>query len=185
MSKYFRFTFEKRKSHTCPICKAPKKYTRYVDLETEDLLPEKYGKCNRIDKCGYHLNPYKDGYAKEVAPGVEKIGSSVPTNAEKKKESFYIPNEILKSTFGNYGQNLFIQNLKQNVPYPFSPEDVDQVCSLYQIGTCQTGYMKGATTFPFIDEKAKVRFIQVKLFDSLNHTINTDSLASMIERQYQ
>ena len=44
--------------------------------------------------------------------------------------------------------------------------------------------MRGGTTFPFIDERANVRFIQVKLFDSLNHTTQTDSLPSMIERQY-
>lgn len=185
MSKYFRFVFEKGGSHTCPSCGVQKKFSRYIDLESEELLPEKYGKCNRIENCGYHLNPYKDGYLREVDTSNGATGSHQPRISTRTSETFFIPSEVLKSTLCCYDQNLFIHNLKHNVPYSFSPEDVDQACSFYQIGTCQTGYLKGATTFPFIDEKAKVRFIQVKLFDSLNHTIRTDSLASMIERQYQ
>lgn len=185
MSKYFRFVFEKGGSHSCPSCGVQKKYSRYIDLETEELLPEKYGKCNRVENCGYHLNPYRDGYLREVDSSNGTPESHQPRISAKTSETFFIPNEVLESTLCCYDQNLFIDNLKHTVPHPFLPEDVDYVCRLYQIGTIHNGYMKGATTFPFIDEKARVRFIQVKLFDSLNHTIKTDSLSSMYERQYQ
>jgi hypothetical protein len=184
MKEYFRYTYEKGKSYTCPSCGANKKYTRYIDVETEELLPEKYGKCNRVENCGYYLNPYKDGYSKGINSSNGPSSPFKPKNSEKLPVTYFIPNEILENTLSEYHQNIFVHNLKQTIPYPFLPEDVDQVCRLYQIGTIQSGYMKGATTFPFIDEKSMVRFIQVKLFDSLNHTKQTDSLTSMIERQY-
>ncbi len=184
MSTYYRYTYKKGISYTCPSCGVPKKFTRYVDQETMELLPEKYGKCNRVENCGYFLNPYKDGYSNgtSLSPG------TTPTNGQKKLEvkpkPFFIPNEILENTIGHYDLNLFVQNLKQTIPYPFPSEEVDNACCLYRIGTIANGYMKGGTTFPFIDERANVRFIQVKLFNSLNHTTQTDSLPSMIERQY-
>jgi hypothetical protein len=184
MSRYFRFVFEKGSSHTCPGCGVPKKFSRYTDLESGELLPEQYGKCNRVEKCGYHLNPYRDGYLRKVNYSSGVSGSPKPGIKTRSSGTYFIPNDVLKNTLHCYDHNLFIQNLKHKVPYPFLPEDVDHVCRLYLLGSIPTGYMRGATTFPFIDEKAMVRFIQVKLFDSLNHTIRTDSLASMLERQY-
>jgi acyl CoA:acetate/3-ketoacid CoA transferase alpha subunit len=37
------------------------------------------------------------------------------------------------------------------VPFPFEVQDVEQVISLYHIGTVQNGYRAGAIMLPFID----------------------------------
>lgn len=61
MSSPHRFILEPYKGpstrYTCPGCDKRKEFTRYVDTETGELLPEHVGKCNRADRCGYHYTP--------------------------------------------------------------------------------------------------------------------------------
>jgi len=52
------------------------------------------------------------------------------------------------------------------------------------LGTVANGYRAGANTFPFIDIKGNVRAVQVKQFDDQNHTIGTDFLHSIIEKDH-
>ncbi len=55
----YRYQFEPKGSqHTCPQCGRKREFTRYTDTRNGDLLPDEFGKCNRADQCGYHLNPY-------------------------------------------------------------------------------------------------------------------------------
>jgi len=66
MNSTYQYQLQKYKGmrtrYECPECEIPGKFTRYIDTVTGELLPDKYGKCERLDNCGYHLNPYKDGY---------------------------------------------------------------------------------------------------------------------------
>lgn len=48
-----------KKETFCPECQH-KKYKRYIDTLTGELLPEQYGRCNRQNTCGYECNPYRD-----------------------------------------------------------------------------------------------------------------------------
>ncbi|PZF74678.1 PG0870-related protein [Taibaiella soli] len=64
----YTYTLDNRKPHKkfkCPNCGEQKSFVRYIDRTTDNYLPEQYGKCDREINCGYHNNPYKDGYAKE------------------------------------------------------------------------------------------------------------------------
>lgn len=58
--KQFKFSLEKyhgaSSRHICPNC-GKKEFVRYVNNETEEYLEEYVGKCNRIEKCGYHYTP--------------------------------------------------------------------------------------------------------------------------------
>jgi len=137
-----------------------------------------YGRCDREAKCGYHLNPYTDGYTKDSTR--RKFKPFKPITAIQA----YMPLETLKQTLQGYEQNTFIQNLLHRVPYPFEPEDIEQVISLYRLGTIQNGYRQSAVTFPFIDQRNNIRAVQVKQFDSDNHTTATDYLHSIIEKQH-
>ena len=58
----YRFTLEKYRGistrYTCPQCGRKHTFTRYIDTENNNqYLSERVGKCNRLDKCGYHYTP--------------------------------------------------------------------------------------------------------------------------------
>jgi hypothetical protein len=184
-----RYIFEKgSKKHHCPNCNK-KRFVRYVDIETGNYLPEQYGKCDRLINCSYELSPYGDGYAKaiwEQEQGRKTNWKLQPPPKKRMSEPTraFIPTDILHRTRAGYEQNDFIQNLLSKVAFPFDVQDVENVISLYHIGTVQNGYRAGANTFPFIDINHNVRAIQVKQFDEDNHTTGTDFLPSIIEKHH-
>ncbi|MDW7691470.1 DUF6371 domain-containing protein [Flammeovirgaceae bacterium SG7u.111] len=189
-SEVYLYTLEKgSKKHHCPEC-SEKRLVRYVDIETGNYLPDQYGRCDREGKCSYHLNPYKDGYAKMICK--QEQGEQTDWKPKQyqlaknliKPNISFIPIDILKQTRTGYEENVFIQNLLTRIAFPFEAHDIEKVISLYHLGTVQRGYRKGAITFPFIDIKGRVRAIQVKQFDKGNHTTGTDFLHSIIEKHH-
>ena len=174
--KTYRYTFEKgSKKHRCPACHT-KRFVRYIDTHTRDYIPEVYGKCDREMKCGYHLNPYKDGYAKN-----QNINTVVPYHHIKpihKPKKVHFSKQEFENTRTAYEENNFIQNLLQNVHFPFEISDIEKVIAQYHLGTVTTAYLKGAVTY--IDSNNNVRAIQVKQFDETNHTTKTNFLHKML-----
>lgn len=194
MTNEYRFKFEKgSKKHRCPDCQK-KTFVRYMDTHTGNYLPDQYGRCDRESNCSYHLNPYRDGYAKaswESEKG-EKSETLKTTyflkpkhkRAIPKAETVFIPFEVFNQTRRGYEQNTFIQNLLYRVPFPFDVKDIERVISLYNLGTVCNGYRAEGITFPFIDKGGNVRAIQVKQFDQTNHTTGTDFIHSIIEKRH-
>ena len=191
MNTEHRYIFEKGgKKHRCPNCDN-KRFVRYIDTQTGEYLPEQYGRCDRESKCGYFLNPYKDGYTKAIWE--QEQGNKTdwkPQQPKRIKKSVnkpqraFIPVEVFNRTRAGYEQNTFIQNLLTRVAFPFEVQDIEKVISLYHLGTVQNGYRAGANTFPFIDVQGNIRAIQVKQFDEQNHTTGTDFLHSIIEKHH-
>ncbi len=137
----------------------------------------------------YHLNPYKDGYAKAIREqehGNKTDWKSQLPKQQKKPQPkpVFIPIKVFKQTLTGYEQNVFIRNLLTKVAFPFEVQDIEKVVSLYHLGTVQNGYRKGAVTFPFIDVQGNIRAIQVKQFNEQNHTTGTDFLHSIIEKHH-
>jgi len=195
MDNEYRYTFDKgSRKHICPEC-GKKRFVRYVDTKTGEYLPEQYGRCDREANCGYHLNPYQDGYSKMIW-GRENGNSIViptrwkpPTTRKVQQppvKPIYFDFEAFKRTLRpeHYENNIFIQNLFGRVQFPFDPADVTRVIELYRLGTVSAGYRSGAVTFPFIDIDGNVRAVQVKQFDEANHTTGTDFLHSILARHY-
>ncbi|MEN2282222.1 DUF6371 domain-containing protein [Algoriphagus sp. SE2] len=191
MDTEHRYTFEKgSKKHRCPEC-TKNRFVKYIDTETGEYLPEQYGRCDRESKCGYFLNPYKDGYAKAIWEQEQGNKTDWRTQTPKrikksanKPKRVFIPVEVFKRTRAGYEQNTFIQNLLTRVVFPFEVQDIEKIISLYHLGTVQNGYRTGANTFPFIDVQGNVRAVQVKQFDEQNHTTGTDFLHSIIEKHH-
>jgi hypothetical protein len=180
------------KKHHCPDCNK-RAFVLYVDTVTGDYLPKQYGRCDRESKCSYHLNPYLDGYAKAIQEQEKGNRSELP-NQWKPRPKKAIPQptpepvffdfDTFRQTLSNYEHNFFIQNLLQNVSFPFEVAVIEKVISLFRLGTISNGYRAGAITFPFIDIKGNVRAVQAKQFDQGNHTTGTDFLHSIIEKHH-
>lgn len=193
MNSRYQFTLEKgSKKHICPDC-GKRRFVRYVDNQTGNYLPERYGRCDRQDNCKYHINPYNDGYEYVRWAHTQTNRSVLPNdwNLSKNKnvdksEPVFIPHNVLENTLSSekYSENVFIQNLLRRVPFPFQTKDVEKVISQYYLGTITSGYLRGAITFPFIDYSQNIRTIQVKKFDYSNHTLNTNFLHSLIKKEY-
>ncbi|WP_417860449.1 DUF6965 family protein [Winogradskyella sediminis] len=178
----YRYIFEKgSKKHQCPACHK-KRFVRYIDVQTQEYLPEIYGKCDREMNCSYHLNPYKNGYAKDNM--IKNDFNYQPNKPIVKPKRVYIPKDVFYKTRTAYEENTFIQNLLNNIAFPFEVIDIENVIAQYHLGTITKGYRKGATTFPFIDIDENVRAIQVKQFNKTNHTTGTDFLHSIIEKHH-
>jgi hypothetical protein len=185
MTKDFRYIFYRSsRKWTCPGC-GKKRFVRYIDNKTGQLLPDEYGKCDRSDSCGYWLNPYKNGYAKEVWKQERTQKQTFGVNPKPlyqpapKREPVYIPAEILEKTLSCYDANTFISNLITKHKFPV--ENIKKVITMYALGTIPSGYRKGAITFPYIDHKGNIHAIQVKEFDRDNHTTGQGFIHSMIE----
>ena len=61
---HYRYQLERYRGrstrHVCPQCGRKNVFTRYVDTENNNIyISEKVGKCNRLDKCGYHYTPHQ------------------------------------------------------------------------------------------------------------------------------
>ena len=91
--KQFKFSLEKyhgaSSRHICPNC-GKKEFVRYVNNETEEYLEEYVGKCNRIEKCGYHYTPKQ--YFDDKG---EKVQFFTRKNVHVEKKSTYYYNEKL------------------------------------------------------------------------------------------
>ena len=101
----FRFILEPYKGtksrYTCPACKRPKKYSRYIDTHTKTHLPFEYGRCDREENCGYHLSPYKDGYLKKETGIYERprVNNHFPKKEFKAKSITFIPQSVFSKQF--------------------------------------------------------------------------------------
>ncbi|AXE17216.1 hypothetical protein DR864_05445 [Runella rosea] len=178
MSDY-RYQFKRYKSPsdrvTCPSCDHKRTFTPYVDTTTGEQLPPQYGKCERVNNCGYELNPYTDGYAKMIwqqergeRPTDWKRYATRPQPFIKRQPPpppVFIPSEVKEASLKAYRQNNFVKYL-QNL---FDASDVEQVTERYQIGT--SSRWQGSTVFWYIDLNANVRAGQIKCFDHTGHTI--------------
>lgn len=159
MNNDFRFQLEPgSRKHICPSC-GKKRFVRYVDTSTGETLPEHYGRCDRAVNCGYHLNPYKDGYSKMIwekengkdsgtrATQIPKFTAKPP---EPPKPISFIDFDIFKQSRKAYSHNNFVKWLKLQ----FDETTVYNLISRYHIGT--SNHWPGATIFWQIDEKGRI-----------------------------
>lgn len=168
----FKLDPTSKKFH-CSEC-GKKTFVAYIDDETKDYIPLKYGRCDRQMKCGYFLSPYPE-YSRSVAQNDWKKGSSAEFQQQKcikplpVKAKAHIPVEVLTTIQCNYERNTFIQNLL-NPPYSLPAKVLERVIAQYQLGTISNGFMSSAVAFPYIDKAGNIRAIQTKLFNGYNHT---------------
>jgi Domain of unknown function (DUF6371) len=160
MSNYRFFLEPYKGSHTrftCPACGSKKTFTRYIDSRTGDRLPELYGICDRSDKCGYILNPYKDGYSQR-AWEESKTAWRRPV-VQAKPEPSFIEYGVFAQSIQAHDSNNFCKFLKRL----FGANTMMEVVNRYQIGTANK--WTGSTVFWQIDQRHRVHAGKIMLYD--------------------
>ena len=170
--------------YTCPGCKQRREFTRYLNTQTLELLPEEYGKCNRAGKCSYHLSPYHiqrngQSYAVQMyeagrtdAWKSSAIRALPPSslasryaNASFPTSVVDIPLNVMQATLGHYQHNAFACLLNAQL----GVEIASKMLLQFHLGT--SAHWPGACVFWLIDEQKRVRGGQIVLLDETGHTV--------------
>jgi hypothetical protein len=163
--KNFKYTLEKysgiKSRFRCPSCQHDKKFTRYINTLTGEYIAEHVGKCERIDKCGYHCKP-KDYF--------QQTGRNLNNEMNVKKGNYimpnsliippsYLPYNLMEATMKSYSENNFIQFMVNQ----FGSTASDELIKKYFIGTSK--HWTGATVFWQIDISGNIRTGKIMLYN--------------------
>lgn len=165
-----RYTLQKTsKKYQCPGCGHQNKFTRYIDNDTKELLPDQVGRCDRENNCGFHYTPkqyFEDN--KQTKQTIQQYRNVKPPirRTEPKKPIDYLPEDILDKSRLNWEQNNFSQFLIQSFGYDVA----DTITGLYQIGNSK--HWKGSTCFWNIDIDLNIRQAKVMHYTLGPGTIN-------------
>ena len=156
----YRYSLEKYNGSssrfTCPNCLKPKKFTRYIDLETNEYVDDSVGICNRENNCGYHKHP-KEHLKNTYSPVTYTL------KPKKNLRTFYHKKEDIKHTLHRYSENKFVQFLLNK----YDKESVFQVLDEYMVGTTSK-IRQGSTIFWQIDDKYRITTGKIMLYNPDN-----------------
>jgi hypothetical protein len=163
----FRYTLEKyagsKTRFKCPECQNKSNtFVRYIDTENGEYIDESVGKCNRENKCGYHLKP-QQFFAVNGKPFVPYGGYHGLTSIKRilnPLKPTYIPPWIYQESLIP-AKNNFLAYLKSLVGY----EATLKLRESYRIGASE--HWEGATVFWQIDAKGLIRTGKIMLYDRI------------------
>lgn len=135
--------------HECPHCHDLHSFARYVD-ERENYIATNVGRCNREDKCGYHLTPSEFFRDKGVnyTPTIDVAPKPLPPTD-------YIPEEMMIRTLRT--DNAFLRWLTRY----FSLSEVAQAVERYRIGDAKGDRV----IFWQIDQEDRIRTGKIMMYD--------------------
>ncbi|MCA1622730.1 MAG: PG0870-related protein [Acidobacteria bacterium] len=119
--------------HTCPKCGKRREFTRFIDTETGEYLPDFVGICNRSSNCGYRYTAkefFRDNPTTKnktfFEPSLLPPASRRPVRAQKQAGRSFdvIPPEHFIATLDNNEENAFVQFLLNL--FPDNPQDVQK-----------------------------------------------------------
>lgn len=124
----YRFSLKKGgKKLVCPSCGYKGSFVPFVDENNHIVDAEKFGRCERINSCGYFEYP-KTKPNEWRPPYKEKIFIPQPLVE-------YVKKEIVEKTFSDFRNNIFMQYLIRT----FGGQKAMELQELYNIGTARNG----------------------------------------------
>lgn len=135
--------------HECPNCKTQLSFARYVD-ERGSYIADNVGRCNREDKCGYHLTPSE--YFKDK--GINYT-PTIYVQPKPLPPTDYIPEEMMLKSLKT--ENNFIQFLTKYFPLI----DVANTIDKYRIGDAK----EGKIIYWQIDQENRIRTGKIMLYN--------------------
>jgi hypothetical protein len=166
----YRYTLQRNsKKYRCPGCGHQIKFTRYIDNDTKELLPDQVGRCDRENSCGYHYTPkqyFEETKQSKVSAQQYRNVKSPIIRIEPRKPIDYLPEDILDESTKNWEQNNFSQFLIQSFGY----EVAEKTAGLYLLGNSK--HWKGSTCFWYVDIDLNIRQAKVMHYTPGPGTIN-------------
>ena len=151
--------------YTCPECGKPHEFARYIDTETGEYLADHVGRCNRVDKCGYHYTPKQYFDANGIKP--ERVEVYTPKLQPPPRPPSYIDAEIFNNSLRAYDKNNLVKYLFTLFPF----HKVEGLVNMYRIGT-SARYGGGTTVFWQIDRQVNVRAGKLIKYAENGHRIH-------------
>lgn len=162
MSSPHRYILEPYKGsstrYTCPGCDKRKEFTRYVDTETGELLPEHVGKCNRADRCGYHYTPkqyFVDG-------GTRPAGETWTPKPEPPPRPPHLHDRAEVAALRAHPEMNTLSAYWRN---RIGADRWDKVAKDYALGTWQEGRLAGAAVYWQVDIHGRVKAGKIMQYD--------------------
>jgi len=129
-----RYSLEKYKGRStryhCPQCHQ-RTFTRYIDNHTNKHLADYTGRCNRVEKCGYHFTPKL--YFERNGFKPDDINAPVLKQKPIIKPPSCIDRKLMLTSLTNYHQNNFTVGLSKYFPEHM----VLEVLQRYYVGTAK------------------------------------------------
>lgn len=135
--------------HVCPHCEHTQAFARYID-ERGCYIADHVGRCNREDKCGYHLTPaeYFRNKGIDYTPTIQVEKKPLPPTD-------FIPEEMMIRSLKT--ENNFLQFLTKH----FCPIDVAYTIDKYRLGDAKDGKI----IYWQIDDSGRIRTGKMMLYD--------------------
>lgn len=128
MNKNYKYTLQKGSKHTfCPNCNK-KTFKLYVLTDDERVIAgEQFGRCERINSCGYIKYPTDDIDMGFIAPTAKAVNNHIIIKPD------FVPSEIVEKTFSMFQQNTFFYYLTKL----FGITKAYELQERYNIGTAK------------------------------------------------
>ena len=98
----YRYTLEKyrgiRSRYTCPQCGRKYVFTRYIDTETNQYIADDVGKCNRLDKCGYHYTPKQYFSDNSWREPVRSVFYTPKKTVKQEQKPSFLPEQMVETS---------------------------------------------------------------------------------------
>ena len=157
----FRFSLEKysgfKSRFHCPNCNK-REFTRYIDNAIWNYIDDSVGRCNRIEKCGYHKTP-KMFY--EESGEKPRLISELSLPEIAIKPTFFCDEELLLQSLHLENRTSYLFDFL--IQY-FDKEKVQNVFQKYLIGV--SNFWGKSTIFWQIDRMKKIRCGKIMNHDS-------------------
>ncbi len=148
----------------CPECGKPNQFSKYIDTETGETLGNNVGRCNRVDKCGYHYTPKQYFENNDIKPEGVEVHSPKPQPPPRPIS--FVDAETFNKSLRGYENNALVNYLDTL----FKPEIVNLLINLYSIGT-SSRYNGGSTIYWQIDASGNIRTGKIIKYDSTGHRV--------------
>lgn len=180
----YKYTLSKyeaggRNRYTCPQCGQRKCFARYVDTDTNKPLDPSVGKCDHVNRCGYHYTPadyFRDHPDRKVPDRRETTHAARPLPQPQPTPLCTLDPALVSRSLSPRSQ--FVGWLQTR--FPDKAEAIQRTLTDYRLGATRDG----GVIFWQIDRQGRVRTGKIMHYGPDGHrTGNPNWTHALLQRQ--